>query len=319
MNRLPMLLIGGFRGEPPITSRARRALHHLNEVLPNLRLFIAASSVCCQPILRWNFNVRGVHLSHRLHRESVDVDVDLVVLFHVNPADFSVEVLDFGGWISRFACLHSSPQHALANLWRDFGREVAELPKAFGNPLFHQFAGCCNRFWNVVVCRTGTAPRGGGTTDNLQSRGKHGGRNDGGRGNENAIICRLPFSLQPEARHDDCRTFGCRLCFHRSARRGRAFWQARFWNRGTGRGGLRPPRWNDLWSWSLDWLWRTHMHLTAGLCSMPIPSASFAPMEAVGTRVLRVRALRTAWHCADPLISSAVLREARALWVHGKQ
>ena len=57
MNRIPMLTISPFRFEPPITSRARRALHHLNEVLANLRLLIASPPICHQPLLSWAFNI----------------------------------------------------------------------------------------------------------------------------------------------------------------------------------------------------------------------------------------------------------------------
>ena len=171
-----MLPISVFRAEPPITCCASGALHHLNEVLSNLGLLIAASSVCHQPILRWTFNVRGVHFSHLLHSESVDIEVKLVIRFHLNHANFSVKVLARGGWISRFARLHSSPQHALANFRTDFCRDVAELLEVFGNPLFSQLGGCCNRCWNVVDFTTGIAPTGSRTTGNLQSGGKVGSK-----------------------------------------------------------------------------------------------------------------------------------------------
>ena len=49
VNRIPMLMIGRFRGEPPIPILAQRALHHSNEVLANLRLVIASAPICHHP------------------------------------------------------------------------------------------------------------------------------------------------------------------------------------------------------------------------------------------------------------------------------
>ena len=49
VNRIPMLMIGPVRGEPTFTILAQRALHHLNEVLANLRLLIASAPICHHP------------------------------------------------------------------------------------------------------------------------------------------------------------------------------------------------------------------------------------------------------------------------------
>ena len=49
VNRIPMLLIGPCRGEPTLTILALWALHHLNEVLADLRLLIASAPICHHP------------------------------------------------------------------------------------------------------------------------------------------------------------------------------------------------------------------------------------------------------------------------------
>ena len=58
VNRIPMLIIRRFRGQPAITILAQRALHHLNEIMAQRRLLIASAPICHHPPFGRNLNIR---------------------------------------------------------------------------------------------------------------------------------------------------------------------------------------------------------------------------------------------------------------------
>ena len=120
VNRIPMLTISGFRGEPPITIRALRALHHPDEPLPNITLPIASAPISHDPRIGRTLNITGMHFSHLLHRRSVDKEVQVPILIHVNAPNLSIKELALCGWLATLACLDTSPQNRLTDFWRGF-------------------------------------------------------------------------------------------------------------------------------------------------------------------------------------------------------
>ena len=121
VNRIPMLLISRFCGEPTITGRAIGAPHHLNETRPHFRPLIAAPPIGHHPLIRGCLNVRLVHLSHLLHRKSVDVDVDFIIIWiHLHLPHRSIEVLNLRGLAAFPPGFHTSPQNTLTNFGRLF-------------------------------------------------------------------------------------------------------------------------------------------------------------------------------------------------------
>ena len=57
VNLLEMLAVGRLPIEPTFASRALRALHHLHEVGPYLRLTTAPATGCTKPGFRREFNI----------------------------------------------------------------------------------------------------------------------------------------------------------------------------------------------------------------------------------------------------------------------
>ena len=63
VNRIPMLMICPFGDEP---THAQRALHHVPELLPTLRLLIASAPICHHPVFGRALNIHFVDFSHLL-------------------------------------------------------------------------------------------------------------------------------------------------------------------------------------------------------------------------------------------------------------
>ena len=134
VDRIPMLPICGFRVEPPSTILlARRAPNAFNEVLAHFPLQITTATICHNPRFRGAFNVTLVHSSHTFHRKSVDVEENFVFL-HLYRPNFSVEPLALRRWLAVPACLHTSPQNTLSDLWRHLRADVRELSEVTLHP-----------------------------------------------------------------------------------------------------------------------------------------------------------------------------------------
>ena len=79
VNRIPVLLVCRFRRKPTSTLFALRALYLLMEVHANVGILIASAPISHHPLFARNLNIRYVDLSHTLHRESVEVKINLFI------------------------------------------------------------------------------------------------------------------------------------------------------------------------------------------------------------------------------------------------
>ena len=113
MDRIPMLLVCGFRTEPSSTMMAGRAPNVFNEVLPRFSLQIATATICDNPGFRAALNVTLVHSSHTFHRRSVNADENFVII-HLYEMHLSVKPLARGRRLAFWALFsHLSTEHSL--------------------------------------------------------------------------------------------------------------------------------------------------------------------------------------------------------------
>ena len=133
VDRIPMLPVCVLRVEPPITSCARRAPNAFDEILAHFSFQITSASICDHPRFRGSFNVGLVYSSYTFHRMSVDVEENFVFL-HLYRPNFSIEPLAFRRRLAVLACLHTSPQNTLSDLWRHLRADVRELSEVTLHP-----------------------------------------------------------------------------------------------------------------------------------------------------------------------------------------
>ena len=118
VNRIPVLLVCRFRRKPTSTLFALRALYLLMEVHANVGILIASAPISHHPLFARNLNIRYVDLSHTLHRESVEVKINLFI-FNGTMANLAIEILALGRGQSTSAFSLLPPQNTLTNLWRE--------------------------------------------------------------------------------------------------------------------------------------------------------------------------------------------------------
>ena len=118
VNRIPVLLVCRFRRKPTSTLFALRALYLLMEVHANVGILTASAPISHHPLFARNLNIRYVDLSHTLHRESVEVKINLFI-FNGKMANLAIEILALGRGLSTSAFSLLPPQNTLTNLWRE--------------------------------------------------------------------------------------------------------------------------------------------------------------------------------------------------------
>ena len=118
VNRIPVLLVCRFRRKPTSTLFALRALYLLMEVHANVGILIASAPISHHPLFARNLNIRYVDLSHTLHRESVEVKINLFI-FNGTMANLAIEILALDRDQSTSAFSLLPPQNTLTNLWRE--------------------------------------------------------------------------------------------------------------------------------------------------------------------------------------------------------
>ena len=104
--------------KPTSTLFALRALYLLMEVHANVGILIASAPISHHPLFARNLNIRYVDLSHTLHRESVEVKINLFI-FNGKMANLAIEILALGRGQSTSAFSLLPPQNTLTNLWRE--------------------------------------------------------------------------------------------------------------------------------------------------------------------------------------------------------
>ena len=150
-----------------------------------------------------------------LHCESVKIDIDFIILFHLQVPHLSIEKLALCGRVSSSAGFQSSPQNILTNFWRGLRADVREWLEVPRHPLLDHLRRCLNRCRNQWLFRKGLALLDHRRTAGLLKSSRDiGWSNQTRRGNENTIICSLSFTLVTEARHVHSRTRGLRLPGH---------------------------------------------------------------------------------------------------------